>query len=445
MCFIKIKVCVSKQHTRPPDFCRRMTSIADVIANEAIKVRAEECWDPIRLHITDFHIEQSPLTNTPVDIRLVKEESLEQFCEATIALMENEKHPLHISVDCLHQYFMEESTDDLMAAVRAVTDAAVESKRHRVTFSTLRYCPDLERHWSCLGQLNNRIRQHTIDSGEQLLSLHKIFLNPRSGSLETFGETYEEFARKSSLGSTPSELGAQIVLSWVVRHHQNAYMATRVTDNQKKLAPLPMPIPLSMSPDYASSDFMVSVLKSRGMFCGRRTRSTSRRGAPRRTSHRTISRDRSNSAVSGARPRGARSPASLGALERLLHQVSRNDASSHHQNRERDAGRVTDRLALLYRQKCEENTRLSLEVESQKLEIDLLHEKNRERESELVNVRAEVQNLRNTIQWQEARTDRIKGELNQENRLLEDELANLKLSKKGKKQAKKEKRRRHRN
>ncbi|MCP3665509.1 MAG: hypothetical protein GY696_23935 [Gammaproteobacteria bacterium] len=118
-------------------------------------MQLEESWDPIRLQITDFPIKQSPLTNTPV--RVVQEKSLQEFCEATIALIEQERHPTNISIDCLTAYFMEESEDDIMAAIVSVSGAAVESKRHCVTFSTLRYCPEYKRHWTSLGQLNNPI------------------------------------------------------------------------------------------------------------------------------------------------------------------------------------------------------------------------------------------------------------------------------------------------
>ena len=420
----------------------------DATANARFRAQLEESWEPIRLHITDFPIEQSPLTSTPVDIRVVQEKSLQEFSEATIALIEQESHPTNISIDCLSAYFMEEASDDIMAAIAAVSEAAIESKIHRVTFSTLRYSPEFERHWNSLGQLNNRIRQHNINQGEQTLSLHKVFLTPRAGRLETFGECYEEFTKKISLGSTPNELGAQIVLSWVLRHHQNAYQQPRKPDATKKLAPLPMPVPLSMSEEYAENEAMVAILKSRGMFSGRRTRSASRRGgATRRTSHRTISRDRSNSMVSGAKPRGARSPQSLGALERLLHQVSRGNNQGCRQNRDRESSRVTDRIASLYRQKCDENTRLHLELESTALEMELLKENQQEQESEVIKLRSEIQKLRETVDWQDTRSDKlnkIKGVLYNENKLLEDELKSLRLSKKHKK-AKKDKKRRDRN
>ena len=79
-----------------------MSSSADQLANEAIEsaltlicAKLEDSWEPIRLHITDFPIEQSLLTNTPIN----KEESMQEFCEATLELIERERHPTNISID----------------------------------------------------------------------------------------------------------------------------------------------------------------------------------------------------------------------------------------------------------------------------------------------------------------------------------------------------------
>ena len=66
----------------------------------------------------------------------------------------------------------------------------------------------------------------------------------------------------------------------------------------------------------------------------------------------------------------------------------------------------------------------------------------------MVTLGAEIQKLKETSNWQDAYTDkldRIKGELHHENKFLEEELYNLKLSKKCKKHAKKDKRRRDKN
>ncbi|MCP3665507.1 MAG: hypothetical protein GY696_23925 [Gammaproteobacteria bacterium] len=103
---------------------------------------------------------------------------------------------------------------------------------------------------------------------------------------------------------------------------------------------------------------------------------------------------------------------------------------------------MTDRIASLYRQKCDENTLLHLELESTTSEMDLLKENQQERESEVARLRSEIQKHRETVDWQDARTDkldRFKGVLYNENKLLEDELKNLRLNKKCKMQSKKDK------
>ena len=429
-----------------------MSQRADSLARDAIetargekrKSLEEEAAKPIHLHVADYLLE--PFT-TKVDIvfKQTGEETLEQFLEANIDMLESEERPMYVTYDVITNFFMEESEENLVNAVKALTEVAVASGRHRVTFSTGRFCADFERHWASLGDLNNEIRRVTQETGEQSLSLHKCFLTVQDGALATFAAAYAEFHSKKSLGRKPTEMAEQILLDWIQRHHIHAYQHPR-RPKQKVLAPLPLPLPVSMTREYANDPFMVSVLKSRGMFHSRRARSTSRKAPLRRSSHRTISRERSESLVSGARPNGARSPNSLGLLERLLQRVSKGSNKGRQQDfvREREAERVTSRIAGMYQQKCTDLTRLSIDFESLKLEMDLLKEsRDTEREAEISNLKLEVRKLREAASWEQSAYDklfRVKDGLHHENLQLKEELEALRLSKKERRKAKKEKR-----
>ncbi|MCP3663402.1 MAG: hypothetical protein GY696_13055 [Gammaproteobacteria bacterium] len=55
--------------------------------------------------------------------------------------------------------------------------------------------------------LNTFIRNNTVKTGEQMLSLHKIYLALANGQVVTCPENYKEFVDKSSLGRNPSIKG----------------------------------------------------------------------------------------------------------------------------------------------------------------------------------------------------------------------------------------------
>ncbi len=423
---------------------------ADDWADEALEAARTEAEameqdeEPLRIHLSDFPIEQSPLTNFPIVFKTPEEETWAEFLEATLDWMSQESRPMCISVDVIMRWFMEEQTEDIMAGVKTLTEAAISGGRHRITFSTARFPPDLERHWFSIGELNNQLRAYTQLVGEQSLSLHKAFLTPQEGVLACYAQCYDEYYRKTSLGKTPSELAAQIVLGWVSQHHRFAYQKER-RPKKRNLAPLPMPLPVSLTREWAQDEFMVRCLKSRGLYRGRRTRSTSRRAPVRRTSHRSVSRDRADSVVSGAKPRGGRSPQSNGCLERLLCQVTKVGRNRDPYLRERDVSRVSNRIASLYKDKCQEVTGLRVEIETLKLQLDLLREqKQGDSELELNSLKLELKRLKENERWQDASYDRlakVKDSLFHENKALEEELENLRLSKKERRQKKKDKRR----
>lgn len=418
---------------------------ADAVETARVEVMEQEEEQPLRVHISDFEIVETRATNYPIVYKTVGDVSMSTFTQETLDWMRDEQRPMHISADIVHCFFMEEQNEDLMATIRCLTEAAIEGGKHRISFSTARYNPDGERHWFSLSELNNEIRSYTQLIGEQSLSLHKAFLSPENGVLACFAQCYEEFYRKTSLGKTPSDLGVQIVIGWITQHHQHAYVHQR-RPKKRILAPLPMPLPISMTKAWYEDEYMVRLLKSRGLFRGRRTRSTSRHAPPRRTSHRTVSRERSDSQVSGARPNGGRSPMSNGCLERLLHQVTKGGRTRDPYTREREASRVAGRISSLYQDKCAEVVSLRVEVETLKLQMDLMKDKREgDKELELNELRLELRRLKDNEKWQDASYDRlakVKETLLYENKQLEEQLEDLKISKKERRQKKKEKKQR---
>ena len=430
------------------------TMSADLIADEAVRMAVEDSEKgergkaaPVSMHFTDFTIVDplyKPINHKPINFKHIGDQQLQQFTEGMLSLMERHPAPLYITVDVLLNFFMDESIDDMKAAVRSMTDAALESGRHRITFSTCRYAPDMEKWWSQIGDLNRFIRQLTAEVGEQPLSCHKVFLIAKGQQLATCSAMYDEWYTKKSLGRMPTEAAVNICVHWVRTHHEKAYNKPRQPTELKKSAHLPLPIPLGLTEEYYNCEYMVAMLRSRGMYMGRRPRSAARRGTQRRGSHRTVSRDRSDSVVSFARPRGGRSPNSVGALERLLNKVAKGEKPSNTDPhaKERETSRVTGRIAMLYKAKCEEVTRLSVEIESMRLELELQKDrKDIEMEAEVLRLKKEntyFRQMQDHYDKHTARLGKLKDSVVEENKQLYEELQLLKLSKKERRAERKE-------
>ena len=81
--------------------------------------------EPIRVHLTDFEIKQSPTSKFPILFKTVEDETLESFVENTLKWMEEEQRPMYISADILLAFFMQNQDEELMDAVRTLTEAAI--------------------------------------------------------------------------------------------------------------------------------------------------------------------------------------------------------------------------------------------------------------------------------------------------------------------------------
>ena len=399
---------------------------------------------PIYMHFSDYTVDETGVSKSPhIVLKEIKNQNFQEFCEGLLSLMERERRPLFITIDVMLAVFLEETQEDLESAIKAVSEAAEMSGRHRVTWSTARYAPDLERHWPDINDLNTFIRNHTARCGLQALSLHKIFLQPAgNGQFVTFSQMYEEYFTKKSLGRTPTEAAATLTKIWLGQHFQSAYK-NPPKPSDKQLHPLALPLPLGMSPDYVNDEYLLSILKSRGLYRGRRSRSASKKTQQRKGSHRTLSRERSDSMVSGARrAQGARSPNSIGLLERLLHRVARGRTSTRDPHgQERESARISEKISELYHAKCFELTQLNVAHESLKLELELLKEKREvESETEILRLKAENEHLRRLNDYTDKQYDRlarIKQDLYDENKKLYEDMESLRLSKKERRAAKK--------
>jgi ABC-type phosphate transport system auxiliary subunit len=137
---------------------------------------------------------------------------------------------------------------------------------------------------------------------------------------------------------------------------------------------------------------------------------------------------------------------SNGCLERLLHKVTRLRGDKNTHVRERETSRVAERISSLYKDKCSEVVNLRVEVETLKLQLDLMKDQREgENELELNSLKLEVKRLREAERWQDASYDRlfkVKETLRFENRDLEEQLENLRLSKKERRQKKKDRKNR---
>ncbi len=403
--------------------------------------KASEREGPFHLHITDFPIEYE---GSDVAMRMADEDTLQSFTEGMIAALEATERPMLISIDVLNRFFMEETLADMKASIKAITEAAISSAKHRVTFSTMRFSPDLERFWCEAGQLNSFIRDYTAEIGEQPINLHKLYLQPHNGQFYTCTLHYREYVEKSALGRNPSQKGVSMNIDWVVRHHKTAYWKPRNPSN-KKLEELPLPVPLGLTGSYTDSVTFLNILKSRGLYRGRKARSVSRGNNRRKTSHRTKSRERCDSLVSGARPRGGRSPNSINILERLLNRVSKSGGTADNQQKTRETQKMSEKISTLYQAKCSDLTRMAVELEATKLELDLLREsKKSELDAEISNLRKENEHHRQARYWAEenvSQLEKIKDTLHRDNQVLLSEVEKLRMNKKERRAAKKAERR----
>ena len=395
----------------------------------------EEC---LHLHISDFSIHGQE--NEDVVFRKADEESLSEFTEGILAALEAAERPMRITIDVLTRFYVEEQLEDMQDAIKNIVEAAMATGgRHRVTFSSVRFSPELEKFWSEIQELNLFIRKYTAISGEQPLNLMKIFLAPYNGHYVSFGVRYKEYVENKSLGRTPSDNGASTVALWVIKHHRSAYRQPP-KPSDKQPAMLPLPLPLGVSADYTENPIMLEILKARGMFYGKRNRSASRSTGRRRTSHRTRSRERSDSMVSLARPRGGRSPQSINALERLLNRVWKYN-NQDPEEREREQQKITGKVATIFKEKCREVTQLSVQLETIKLEYEITQEKKlKEMELECNELRQQNDQLRRHSDAMDRLTTkltRMKEDLVQENAQLQDELQLLRMSKKERRAARK--------
>ena len=419
----------------------------DLLVDEAMEMARSnkpngEKEKPFHLHIADYPVEYN---GPEVTIRTAEEDSLCEFTEGLLAAMEATDRPMLITIDIINRYFMQEELEDMKAAITSLSEAAVTSGKHRITWSTMRFCPDLERFWGEVNVLNTFIRNTTVKTGEQMLSLHKIYLAPANGQVVTCPENYKEFVDKSSLGRNPSIKGVAINIDWVVKHHKGAYFHPR-NPSERVVGDLTTPIPLGLTAAFTNNVIFLNMLKSRGLYRGRKVRSVSRGNLRRRTSHRTRSRERSDSCVSGARPRGERSPVSISILERLLNRVATGGSTQSRKGQERETRKVTEKIANMYQAKCNEVTQLAIDLETMKLELDLMKEKKKmELDEQSSMVRRENEHLKQALDWADdnvMRLEQTRDSMHKENMALIEELQLVKMNKKDRRAAKKAARRR---
>ena len=404
--------------------------------------KVKETWDtPLHVHLSDFEIKCK--STEGVIFKVAKENTLTEFTEGVLAAFEETKRPMCITVDVLNRYFLEEESEDIESAVKSISEAAAASGIHRVTFSTVRYSPDLARHWADLHLLNNFIRQYTSQRGEQPLNLHKIYLAPSGGQFVTQGLMYHEFFERSSLGRNPSESAVFVNAHWVDKHHKSAYFNV-LKPSGKQVAMLPLPIPLGMTASFTEDEIYLNILKSRGLYRGKRSRSMSRVNNRRKVSHRTRSRERSDSCVSGARPRGERSPHSISVLERLLNRVSKGGSRRDPHGKERETHKLSERVATLYQEKCAQVTQLQVEVETCRLELELLKDKKQvEFDAQILTYKQDNAKLRHQLDQMDNwnyKLGKMKDGIDDQNDKLINELQLLKMSKKERRAAKREQR-----
>ena len=249
------------------------------------KVPEMGTFEPYHVVIAPMEIPESIFSENQTGIKWLPmvTETAAQIAEFVVDQLEQAR-PRCITVMALQNAMRVEAmetVDDVKGAIDTVVDCWRLNTRHRVVFTTLIFTPNEVEEWGNIAEVNGHIHQANKQMSMQPLRIHRIFLSKQRGEnvLVVNGSRFVEFNNKTGLGDTPTLEALKLIVKWILLHHRRGMFNRDVPASCPETA-LMMPTPLGFTEGYHNCTILSQILRQRGQFVSRRSRSTSRRREP---------------------------------------------------------------------------------------------------------------------------------------------------------------------
>ena len=326
---------------------------------------------PMEIPAEIFDSEQTGITWIP----MINETAV-QIAEFVVDQLESAQ-PRCITILALQNTvtrYSAETVEDIKRAIDTIVDTWQEHRRHRVAIATLIFCPDEVEEWANVAEINDYVMRANQKMKMQPLRLHRIFLTKQKdqGVMVVNGGRFLEFEKGQGLGSTPTMEALRMMAKWILLHHRKGMFNTNIPSSNQDNAGM-QPTPLGYTDGYYNNKDMATILKQRGQFVSRRTRSTSRR----RVSTSKPPAKRVLSAEQGRTPLKQRvnsvdeePPSQI--LVREMTKAYKQNSEMYKLDEEKNRRREQDRLEALYMLFHEKSEKLK-QVEKQYRDLLLTH------------------------------------------------------------------------
>ncbi len=187
--------------------------------------------------------------------------------ETRIALILENKHPVHVVCLAYQAQLQENVADDVFLSIQRMQVKAGESKIHRFSAASCIFIPDYHRDWDTFAQFNKKLRQLAIDTNTQPLLIHKPLLErQREQAVLCVNPTYFlEYLAGSSLGLTITRDGLKKIMVPIVKHLTIGMFCKDPLKYKSDPAAL-SPTPPGLTNKYLRSPSMVEHLRNRGLY-----------------------------------------------------------------------------------------------------------------------------------------------------------------------------------
>ena len=325
-----------------------------------------------------------------------------------------------------------ETTDELKECVDNIVEAWKSNKRHRVVFGTAVFIPNEVEQWAATAEFNAHVMKANAAMKMQPLRLHRAFLVKQTGEniLCVDGRKFIEHNAKQGLGSTMTIDALKIVVKWLLLHHKKGMFNKNIPPSNMDNVGM-QPTPLGYTLGYYDVPEMTRIMKVRGIFISRRSRSVSRKrlGSGGKPAKRVLSTEQ------GRTPRKQRiasveveEPTQI--LLRKVSEAYKLNADMYNCDRsaEKEKERAKlDAIFLLFAEKSEKLKKLEKEYnELLKMKTPVSKDVSKQ-EAEIKRLRDINRDLKADNHWQRAEMNRLRKRLQDSGRDLDDMMRDLKI------------------
>ncbi len=361
-------------------------------------------------------------------------ESAAQIAEFVVDQLE-QIQPRCISIWAFQNCLTSESTEtieELKECVDNIQEAWRVNKRHRVCFATAVFVPNEVEQWSMTAEFNAHVMKANAAMVMQPLRIHRAFLVKQQGEniLCVDGKKFMEHNAKHGLGSTMTIEALKTVVKWLLLHHKKGMYNKNIPASNVDNMGL-QPTPLGYTLGYFDVPEMQKIMKLRGLFISRRSRSVSRKrmGSTSKPVKRVLSTEQ------GRTPRKQRIPSveleePTQILLRKVSEAYRINADMYNCDRsaekERERAKL-DAIFLLFAEKSEKLKKMEKEY-NELLQMKTPVSKDPcKQEEEVKRLRDINRDLKADNYWQRQEMNRLRKRLQDANRDLDDMMIDLKI------------------